>query len=307
MKKKLTAVVLSLVLALSSTGIVQVRAADTTGQEAAPVQEETEAGQAESIAGNASEGEAEQTETADVQDDIAQPDENGDISGAAAAEAAAAVEDPAEEESGAEEEADPFLADSAEDPAEEEDAVDAMAAGNVIKSGSCGDHVKWTLTGTGSDLTLTFSGSGPMEDLWEEDIPWASNRTGIRKVVVEDGITSVGDYVCYSLNKLTDISLPDSLTSIGEYAFENCRALQSIWIPDNVTEIGGCAFSGCSSLKSVNIPDGVTSIGDYVFNECSSLKIIKIPDGVTEILDHAFAGCSSLTDLTHPEGLLYID
>ena len=81
MKKKLTAVVLSLVLALSSTGIVQVRAADTTGQEAAPVQEETEAGQAESIAGNASEGEAEQTETADVQDDIAQPDENGDISG----------------------------------------------------------------------------------------------------------------------------------------------------------------------------------------------------------------------------------
>ena len=307
MKKKLTAVVLSLVLALSSMGTLQVRAADTTGQEAAPVQEEAEAGQAETIAENASEGEAEQAETADAQNDIAQPDENGDISGAAPAEAAAAVEDPAEEESGAEEEADPFLADSAEDPAEEEDAVDAMAAGNVIKSGSCGDHVKWTLTGTGSDLTLTFSGSGPMEDLWEEDIPWASNRTGIRKVVVEDGITSVGDYVCYSLNKLTDISLPDSLTSIGEYAFENCRALQSIWIPDNVTEIGGCAFSGCSSLKSVNIPDGVTSIGDYVFNECSSLKNIKIPDGVTEILDHAFAGCSSLTDLTLPEGLLYID
>ena len=306
MKKKLTAVVLSLVLALSSTGIVQVRAADTTGQEAAPVQEETEAGQAESIAGNASEGEAEQTETADVQDDIAQPDENGDISGAAAAEAAAAVEDPAEEESGAEEEADPFLADSAEDPAEEEDAVDAMAAGNVIKSGSCGDHVKWTLTGTGSDLTLTFSGSGPMEDLWEEDIPWASNRTGIRKVVVEDGITSVGDYVCYSLNKLTDISLPDSLTSIGEYAFENCRALQSIWIPDNVTEIGGCAFSGCSSLKSVNIPDGVTEILDHAFAGCSSLTDLTLPEGLLYIDYCAFSGCSSLTCITIPDSVTVI-
>ena len=96
MKKKLTAVVLSLVLALSSTGTLQVRAADTTGQEAAPVQEEAEAGQAETIAENASKGEAEQAETADVQDDIAQPDENGDISGAAAEEVA--VEDSAEEE-----------------------------------------------------------------------------------------------------------------------------------------------------------------------------------------------------------------
>ena len=114
MKNRIIAIVLTLVLALGSTGITQVHAADAAGQEDAPAQKEETAEQAEVIDENASEGEAEQTETADVQDDIAQPDENGDISMAAAAEAAAAAEDPAEEGSGTGEEEDAFLADSAE-------------------------------------------------------------------------------------------------------------------------------------------------------------------------------------------------
>ena len=307
MKKKLTAVVLSLVLALSSTGTLQVRAADTTGQEAAPVQEEAEAGQAETIAENASKGEAEQAETADVQDDIAQPDENGDISGAAAAEAAAAAEDPAEEGSGAGEEEDAFLADSAESLAEEEDAADALEAGNAVDSGSCGDHVKWTLTGTGNNLTLTFSGSGPMEEYWMNETPWASYRDRIKKVIVEDGITEVGVFACYSFSRLTDVSLPDTLTCISVAAFEDCEALRTISIPVNVTEISASAFAGCSSLTSVNIPYGVSMMEASVFSDCSSLTDITIPESVTRIMEDAFYGCSSLSTITIPESVTEID
>ena len=154
MKNKIITIVITLVLAMGSTGITKAQAADTTGQKAAPVQEEAEAGQTETIAGNASEGEAEQPETADVQDDNAQPDENGDISMAAAAEAAAAAEDPAEERSGTGEEEDAFPADSAEKAWRKKKTPQTRwRQGSAVDSGSCGDLVKWTLTGTGNNLT----------------------------------------------------------------------------------------------------------------------------------------------------------
>ena len=305
MKNKIITIVITLVLAMGSTGITKAQAADTTGQEAAPVQEETEAGQAESIAGNASEGEAEQPETADVQDDITQPDENGDIS--MAAEAAAAAEDPAEEGSGTREEEDAFLADSAESLAEEEDAADALEAGNAVDSGSCGDLVKWTLTGSGNNLTLTFSGSGPMEEYWMNETPWASYRDRIKKVIVEDGITEVGVFACYSFSRLTDVSLPDTLTCISVAAFEDCEALRTISIPENVTEISASAFAGCSSLTSVNIPYGVSMMEASVFSDCSSLTDITIPESVTRIMEDAFYGCSSLSTITIPESVTEID
>ena len=61
------------------------------------------------------------------------------------------------------------------------------------------------------------------------------------------------------------VVIPDGVTSIGERAFTWCESLESISIPDSVTNIESFAFSDCSSLKSITIPDSVTSIGWYAF------------------------------------------
>ena len=70
------------------------------------------------------------------------------------------------------------------------------AAATIIDSGSCGaqgDNVKWTLDSEG---TLTISGTGNMYNYYIEndDAPWYFSGEKIHKVIIEYGVTSIGDY-----------------------------------------------------------------------------------------------------------------
>ena len=137
-----------------------------------------------------------------------------------------------------------------------------------VDSGSCGSNVTWELNTEGA---LKIKGSGEMMDCSASSAPWSSYRDSITSVVIEDGVSG-----------------------IGERSFENCTGLTSIRIPDSVTSIGAYAFSGCSALTSVNVPDSVTRIDDGVFMNCSSLASIDLPDSVTVIGYRAFYACKSL-------------
>ena len=92
--------------------------------------------------------------------------------------------------------------------------------------------------------------------------------------------------------------IADTFTSIGNYAFGGCGSLTSIIIGNNVTSIGGYTFGGCSGLTSVNIPNSVTSIGDWAFRDCSGLTSVTIGNSVTSIGSYAFDGCMNLNSIT---------
>ena len=155
-------------------------------------------------------------------------------------------------------------------------------------------EVTWTLD---YDGTLTISGNGAMyEDGYS---PWM-NDENIKRVVIENGITSIGVGAFNECSNLTSIEIPDSVTEIGAGAFSYCSNLTSIDIPDSVTEIGDRAFYFCESLTSIEIPDGVTKIGGDTFYDCVSLTSITIPDSVTEIGERAFMGCDNLTIIGYP-------
>ena len=111
------------------------------------------------------------------------------------------------------------------------------------------------------------------------------------RVVIPEGVTSIGDFAFCECLSLMSVTIPDSITSIGNGAFDDCSSLASVTIPDSVTLIGNNAFRHCSSLTSINIPDGVTSIGYGAFQGCSSLASVTIPDSVTSIGNDAFYGC----------------
>ncbi len=205
---------------------------------------------------------------------------------------------------------------------------------SAATSGTTGDCT-WTLDGT----VLTISGEGKMWDYYST-VPWG---TSITKVIIEDGVTSIGDYAFYNCSSLTSIDIPDSVTSIGGYAFSYCSSLKNVYItdigawcnikfgdyysnpmcyaenlylnnklltkatiPEGITKIGDYAFSNCSSLISIDIPDSVTSIGDYTFYNCSSLTNINIPNSVTSIGHSAFSYCRSLTSIEIPDGVTSI-
>ena len=177
-------------------------------------------------------------------------------------------------------------------------------AGN---SGTCGDNLTWTLNGG----VLTISGTGPMDNYFRCYAPWNTQidgfvDTSITKVVIDDGVTSIGNYAFFYCSKLASVDIPDSVTSIGDNAFCACSNLTSIDLPDSVTSIGQYAFSSCSNLTSIDLSDRLTSIDAHTFNNCTRLTSIEIPDSVTSIGQYAFRYCVGLTSVKLPAELTTI-
>ena len=93
------------------------------------------------------------------------------------------------------------------------------------------------------------------------------NIEDIVKIVLPEGISSLGQWCFGCAKKLTSVVIPDSVTSIDKFAFWGCNSLAQITIPKSITSIGQGAFNVCSSLTSITIPDSVTSIGIGAFSE----------------------------------------
>ena len=164
-------------------------------------------------------------------------------------------------------------------------------------------------TGTGS--SSTFNGLVSLTVILQDGLTSIGNSAfyycrSLTSIEIPSSVTSIGNSAFYYCSSLTSIEIPSSVTSIGGQAFSSCRSLTSIEIPSSVTSIGGQAFSGCSSLTSIEIPSSVTSIGNSAFSDCSSLTSIKIPSSVTSISQYAFSGCRSLTSIEIPSSVTSI-
>ncbi len=207
-----------------------------------------------------------------------------------------------------------------------------VAAAN---SGSCGENLTWTF----EDGILTISGEGEMADYPGVSptslAPWFD--LPVTGIVVEEGVTSLGERAFSYFEDIESISLPASLTDIGKYAL-NGVSLDVISIAEangvfkitngclissdgvlvlgcdesviptdgSVKSIGYGAFMGCDTLTELTLPEGILSIGDKAFSGCKSLVSVKLPEGVKRIGSEAFAGCTKLADVTLSDGLTHI-
>ena len=165
--------------------------------------------------------------------------------------------------------------------------------------------------------TLHIGGTGAMPDyefvsgkynIWTS-APWSTEkiRDNTKKVIIDKGITSIGDYAFASLNYLEEVEIPDDVTSMGRDAFYDCSSLVTIDIPKSVTEIGIAAFARCEKLENITVPENITEINDLVFNHCHALRKINIPKKVTKIGQGAFWNCESLESITIPEKITRIE
>ena len=78
----------------------------------------------------------------------------------------------------------------------------------VLATGSCGDNVTYTIY---SDYSMVISGTGA--------ISIKIGERSIKKVIIEEGVTSIGSAVFDRFYSLTSVTIPNSVTSIGNYAF----------------------------------------------------------------------------------------
>ena len=163
-------------------------------------------------------------------------------------------------------------------------------------TGKCGENVTWVLTNNG---LLTISGTGDMAD-FESYAPWADMF--VKKAVVEESVTGVGNYTFAFLPTLNEVTLPSTLTRIGDAAFNGCSALKTVAIPDGVTRIGYSAFCDCDSFTTVALPSALETIGENAFCMCNELTTLAIPKSVTHIGDYCFMSCPKLSSLTVEKG-----
>ena len=161
--------------------------------------------------------------------------------------------------------------------------------------------IDWTMSGS----TLIISGTD-MPNYSPDNTPWYYQQKDIKKVLIYNGVTNIGDFAFYNCSNLTSITIPNTVTSIGGSAFYKCSGLTSITIPNSVKTIGTWAFSDCSGLTSIIIPNSVTSIERSAFSDCSGLTSITIPESVTSIGVNAFANCLGLASITIPNSVMGI-
>lgn len=169
------------------------------------------------------------------------------------------------------------------------EVVGETSPAEETRTGTCGTSLTYELT---ADGTLTIQGKGTMSD--GNSLPFMGDES-IRKVILKDGVTSVGAQTFYDCHSLTSVQMADSITEIGGYAFADCIKLRDLTLSSSLTDIDYCAFSNCIALQSVDFPDTLLFIGDNAFSDCSHLEKAVIPSSVDFIDDSAFYNCPRLT------------
>ena len=165
----------------------------------------------------------------------------------------------------------------------------ALAVGLVTAEaadGKCGPDAYWTLEEHG---ILVITGTGTVtESPWDKDT--------VYELVIEEGITAIGDGVFSEMHRLRSVQLPASLVSIGSKAFCQCDRIRSFKMGTQVVTIGDSAFSSCKFLHYILLPDTLETIGDRAFFG-SELEEVQIPAQVSFIGEMAFGDCDSLREV----------
>lgn len=123
------------------------------------------------------------------------------------------------------------------------------------------------------------------------------------KVVIEDGVETIGMRVFHGCNALQEITIPDSVTSMGARVFYQCESLRKVSIGNGLVYIPDYTFYGCTALVDVTFSAGVKVIGKYAFRGCTGIRELVIGEGIEEIGDYAFYGCLSIRDIVIPRSV----
>ncbi len=212
----------------------------------------------------------------------------------------------------------------------DEDSLGISTGSNIslIKSGSCGEDATYRLFSNGM---LVISGTGAMDDYssdtWYSTTNPPYSNSAIKYVVVDQGITRVGDFAfsgdgsyneVYWNDNILEIVIADSVTEIGEYAFYRASNLQNVYIGSSVANIGDWSFSYCYGLNGIHVDDAnenyVSDNGVLFSKDMTQLVCYPrvsgdsytIPDGVTTLGADAFGSNYYLKSIVISESVTSI-
>ena len=174
----------------------------------------------------------------------------------------------------------------------DKNGIDFVSTGVINHEGECGENVTYFIDSAKG--VMTIRGTGAIADYeydkqnYVTNIPWYIYRNYVKKLVLEDGVTKIGNYAFSYHEALEEVTFPKSLKSIGDNAFGSCYSLVEITIPDSITYMGKRTFAGCKKLETANILANITEFSEKMLASCTSLKRLEVPDSVTFISKSLF-------------------
>lgn len=175
---------------------------------------------------------------------------------------------------------------------------------------SCGENLTWYID-TRSRV-LTISGTGPMYPYYDyTNTPaWKPYEGSFNTVIIEEGVTSIGEFAFFNYSAIKNIQLPSTLTRIGVNAFAVCKNIESISVADN-SELAILSnisdFAGTKWYR--NQPDGLIYLGDILLGYKGTVPEnteINLKEGTRIIADKAFYNQSNITKITFPGTIEYV-
>lgn len=134
--------------------------------------------------------------------------------------------------------------------------VGASAYAHVYQTST--DEYLINITGTGTTYDNYTASSRPS---W-----YSTYGKYTTELIVDSGITSIGNYLFYQHPELETVTLPTTITKIGDYAFADCDSLKDTDFLTNTAAIGSGAFANCDSLKTAFIPSMVKTLGSSIYS-----------------------------------------
>ena len=128
-------------------------------------------------------------------------------------------------------------------------------AGTILKTklfGADGNNLRWELS---ADGTLTISGTGDMNNFgFSVYQPWyrKSQETEILKVVIEPGVTSIGEAAFSYHEQIKELIIPEGVTHLSSYIVEGCTGLETISLPSTLETISRYTFQPLPALKTLS-------------------------------------------------------
>lgn len=142
---------------------------------------------------------------------------------------------------------------------------------STLLTGTCGAEVRWHFNQESGELTIC--GTGPMTDYFSEtETPWYDYQEKIKKLLVEEGVTTLSDYGFAGCSNMKEIVLPSTMEILGTYSLRDCAALTEVKVPEGVRLIGAKVFSVCAGLKKIYLPLSLKAVDMKAFEKTTELK-----------------------------------
>ena len=173
-------------------------------------------------------------------------------------------------------------------------------------------NIAWSLDSEGI-LTISKAASetendGSMQDYKDSGdtmAPWLqTQQANIKKVVIAEGVTSIGDNAFYECSNLDSIQFASSVVSIGKSAFAYAKLSEKLVVPGTVRKFGASAFARCTALTDVTLESGEgISYGFALFDYCKMLKNVTLPRTMTSVPGKMFSYCEAIEKLEIPNNI----